>query len=390
VIKLAQYLGFADFFGRLLTELPNYATRLGNLMLNILRRVLSNPVAIMTMVTVMTIAYYAVDNLMDGFLNYLGYSIQSFQSYVNQLINQLRTGSCGVGDFVCYIENGLVMLARFILQYVFLTLFNALMWLVEQVINAIDYVVKFQMYVVHYILCNYIAPAFNIVNTAYVGGKVVTGIWRLMAGRGPARWFSTLIGGLGATLLTYVFSNAFLNFVFNLTGVTCKPGVVSLPTPSPPPVTPPPSLTGQGMGLSETISYTFGSGSPGRASLSMKESLTYHVGTTGAPKLKVLLSESLGYALSYIPPAQASIKLSLSESLGYKMVTSKALGALLIMSESLTYSASVSVSAPKPPAYCTATETGVVCYVVPQYVNAQVVVLEVSTTMTTSAGAKAG
>jgi len=41
---LAQYLGFSDFFGRLLTELPNYATRLGNLMLNILRRVLSNPV----------------------------------------------------------------------------------------------------------------------------------------------------------------------------------------------------------------------------------------------------------------------------------------------------------------------------------------------------------
>jgi len=43
---LAQYLGFSDFLGRLLTELPNYATRLGNLMLNILRRVMSNPVAV--------------------------------------------------------------------------------------------------------------------------------------------------------------------------------------------------------------------------------------------------------------------------------------------------------------------------------------------------------
>ena len=383
---MAQYLGFSDFFGRLLTELPNYATRLGNLMLNILRRVMSNPVAVMTMVTVITIAYYAVDNLMNGFLNYLEYSLQSFQSYVNQLVNQLRTGSCGVGDFVCYIENGLIMLARFILQYVFLTLFNALMWLVEQVINAIDYVVKFQIYVVHYVLCNFIVPAFNIVNTAYVGGKVVTGIWRLMAGRGPARWFTTLIGGLGATLLTYAFSNAFLNFVFNLTGVTCQPGVVSLPTPTPPTVTTPPSLTGQGMGLTENLSYTFGSGSPGKASLSMKESLTYHIGTTGAPKLKVLLSEALGYVLKYIPPAQASVKFSLSESLGYKLVSSKALGALLIMSESLTYSASVSVTAPKPKVYCVATETGAVCYTYIQYVSTQEVVSTVSTTITTSAG----
>jgi len=381
---LAQYLGFSDFLGRLLTELPNYATRLGNLMLNILRRVLSNPVVIMTMVTVITIAYYAVDNLMNGFLNYLGYSLQSFQSYVNQLVNQLTTGSCGVGDFVCYIENGLIMLARFILKYVFLVLFNALMWLVEQVINAIDYVVKFQIYVIHYVLCNFIAPAFNIVNTAYVGGKVVTGIWRLMAGRGPARWFATLIGGVGATLLTYVFSNAFLNFVFNLTGVTCKPGVVSLPTPTPPTVTPPPSLTSQGMGLSETLSYTFGSGSPGVASLSMKESLSYHMGTTGAPKLKVLLSEALGYVLKYIPPAQASVKLSLSEALGYKLVSSSALGALLIMGESVTYSVSVSVSAPKPPAYCTTTSMGVVCYsTVSIYVESPVVI-----SSTSSAGAQ--
>jgi hypothetical protein len=383
---LAQYLGFSDFFGRLLTELPNYATRLGNLMLSILRRVLSNPVAVMTMVTVITIAYYAVDNLMNGFLNYLEYSLQSFQSYVNQLVNQLRTGSCGVGDFVCYIENGLIMLAKFILQYVFLVLFNALMWLIEQVINAIDYVVKFQIYVMHYVLCNFIAPAFNIVNTAYVGGKVVTGIWRLMAGRGPARWFATLIGGLGATLLTYVFSNAFLNFVFNLTGVTCKPGVVSLPTPTPPTVTTPPSLTSQGMGLSESLSYTFGSGSPGKASLSMKESLTYHMGTTGAPKLKVLLSEALGYVLKYIPPAQASVKLSLSEALGYKLVSSSALGALLIMSESLAYSASVSVSPPKPKVYCVTTETGAVCYTYIQYVGTQEVVSTASTTITTSAG----
>jgi len=381
---LAQYLGFSDFFGRLLTELPNYATRLGNLMLNILRRVLSNPVAVMTMVTVMTIAYYTVDNLMNGFLNYLEYSLQSFQSYVNQLVNQLTTGSCGVGDFVCYIENGFVMLARFILQYVFLTLFNALMWLVEQVINAIDYVVKFQLYVVQYVLCNYIVPAFNIVNTAYVGGKVVTGIWRHMVGRGPARWFSTLVGGLGATLLTYVFSNAFLNFVFNLTGVTCKPGVVSLPTPTPPTVTPPPSLTSQGMGLTEGLSYTFGSGSPGKVSLGMKESLSYHVGTTGAPKLRVLLSEALGYALQYIPPAQASVKFSLSEALGYKLVTSSALGALLIMSESVTYSASVSVSAPKPKVYCTVSEASVVCYS-----TAEVVVESpVTISSTSSAGAQ--
>jgi len=381
---LAQYLGFSDFFGRLLTELPNYATRLGNLMLNILRRVMSNPVVIMTMVTVITIAYYAVDNLMNGFLNYLEYSLQSFQSYVNQLVNQLTTGSCGVGDFVCYIENGLIMLARFILKYVFLVLFNALMWLIEQVINAIDYVVKFQIYVIHYVLCNFIAPAFNIVNTAYVGGKVVTGIWRLMAGRGPARWFSTLIGGLGATLLTYAFSNAFLNFVFNLTGVTCKPGVVSLPQPTPPNVTPPPSLTGQGMGLTETLSYTFGSGSPGKASLSMKESLTYHMGTTGAPKLKALLSESLGYVLKYIPPAQASVKFSLSESLGYKLVSSSALGALLIMGESLAYSASVSVSAPKPPAYCTVSGAGIVCYPTVEIVVESLVVMS----STSSAGAQ--
>jgi len=380
---LAQYLGFSDFFGRLLTELPNYATRLGNLMLNILRRVLSNPVVIMTMVTVMTIAYYTVENLMNGFLNYLEYSLQSFQSYVNQLVNQLRTGSCGVGDFVCYIENGLIMLAKFILQYVFLTLFNTLMWLIEQVINAIDYVVKFQIYVVHYVLCNFIVPAFNIVNTAYVGGKVVTGIWRHMVGRGPARWFSTLIGGLSATLLTYAFSNAFLNFVFNLTGVSCQPGVVSLPQPTPPTVTTPPSLTGQGMGLTETLSYTFGSGSPGKASLSLKESLSYHVGTTGAPKLKALLSEALGYVLKYIPPAQASVKFSLSEALGYKLVASSALGALLIMGESVTYSASVSVTAPKPPAYCTATETGVVCYSTAEVIVESPVVIS----STSSAGA---
>jgi len=53
----------------------------------------------------------------------------------------------------------------------------------------------------------------------------------------------------------------------------------------------------------------------------------------------VLLSEALGYVLKYIPPAQASVKLSLSEALGYKLVSSSALGALLIMGESLTYSA---------------------------------------------------
>ena len=387
---MAQYLGFADFFGRLLTELPNYATRLGSLMLDLLRRLLSNPVAVMTTVTVVTIAYYAVDNIMDGFLNYLGYSIQSFQSYVNQLVNQLRTGNCGVGDFVCYIENGLITLARFIIQYVFLTLFNALMWLIEQVIKAIDYVVKFQIYVIHYVLCNYIVPAFNIVNTAYVGGKVITGIWRLMVGRGPARWFATLIGGVGATLLTYAFSNAFLNFVFNLTGVSCKPGVVSLPTPSTPIVTPLPKLPSQSMSVTESVSYSLGTALPSNVSLSLKESLSYSMGLTGAPRLKLVLGESLAYVLKYIPPAQASVKLSLSESMGYKLVTSAARGLLLIMSELLTYSLSVSVSPPKPKTYCVATETGAVCYTVIQYVGTQVVVSTVSTTMTTSAGAKAG
>jgi hypothetical protein len=260
------------------------------------------------------------------------------------------------------------------------------MWLVEQVINAIDYVVKFQIYVVHYVLCNFIVPAFNVVNTAYVGGKVITGIWRHMVGRGPARWVSTLIGGVSATLLTYAFSNAFLNFVFSLTGVSCQPGVVSLPQPTAPTVTPPPSLTSQGMGLTEGVSYTFGIGSPGKASLSMKESLSYRMGTTGAPKLKALLSESLGYVLKYVPPAQASVKFSLSEALGYRLVTSKALGALLIMSESLAYSTSVSVSPPKPQVYCVATETGAVCYTVIQYVGTQVVVSKVSTSITTSAG----
>ena len=118
----------------------------------------------------------------------------------------------------------------------------------------------------------------------------------------------------------------------------------------------------------------------------MKESLTYHIGTTGAPKLKVLLSEALGYVLRYIPPAQASVKLLLSESLGYKLVASGALGALLIMSESLTYSASVSVSPPKPKVYCVTTETGAVCYTYIQYVGTQEVVSTVSTTITTSAG----
>jgi hypothetical protein len=278
------------------------------------------------------------------------------------------------------------MLARFILQYVFLTLFNALMWLIEQVINAIDYVVKFQIYVVHYVLCNFIVPAFNIVNTAYVGGKVITGIWRHMVGRGPARWFATLIGGVSATLLTYAFSNAFLNFVFSLTGVSCQPGVVSVPQPTPPTVTPPPSLTSQGMGLSESLSYAFGSASPGKASLGVKESLTYRMGATGAPKLKASLSEAFGYVLQYIPPAQASAKLLLSEALGYKLVTGSALGALLIMSESLTYSVSVSVSPPKPQVYCVATQTGAVCYTVIQYVGTQVVVSKVSTSITTSAG----
>ena len=193
-----------------------------------------------------------------------------------------------------------------------------------------------------------------------------------------------MIGGLGATLLTYAFSNAFLNFVFNLTGVSCQPGVVSLPTPTPPTVTTPPSLTGQGMGLSETLSYTFGSGSPGKASLSLKELLSYHVGTAGAPKLKALLSEALGYVLKYIPPAQASVKFSFSEALGYKLVASGALGALLIMSESLTYSASVSVTAPKPPAYCTVSGASVVCYSTAEVVVESPVVIS----STSSAGAQ--
>jgi hypothetical protein len=112
--------------------------------------------------------------------------------------------------------------------------------------------------------------------------------------------------------------------------------------------------------------------------------MSYHMGTTGAPKLKALLSEALGYALQYIPPAQASVKLSLSEALGYKLVSSSALGALLIMGESLTYSASVSVTAPKPPTYCTATSMGIVCYsTVSIYVESPVVI-----SSTSSAGAQ--
>jgi len=56
------------------------------------------------------------------------------------------------------------------------------------------------------------------------------------------------------------------------------------------------------------------------------------------------------------------------------------------MSESLTYSASVSVTAPKPKVYCVTTETGAICYTYIQYVGTQEVVSTVSTTITTSAG----
>jgi len=118
----------------------------------------------------------------------------------------------------------------------------------------------------------------------------------------------------------------------------------------------------------------------------MKESLSYRMGTTGAPKLKVLLSEALGYVLKYIPPAQASVKFSLSEALGYKLVSSSALGALLVMGESVAYSASVSVGVPKPKVYCVATEMGAVCYSYIQYVGTQEVVSTASTSITTSAG----
>jgi len=365
---VAQYVGFSDLFGRIVSELPNYGYRFGRFLLDLIRRVVGNPVGFVTTVVGIALGAYLIDKWFDGLLQSLQVQVQgTIQTVSNQLTNA-PSPSCSLTNILGCIEGGLLFVVKWLFSNVFSVVIQGILTLIAYLIAGVRYIVEWNMYVLCYVLCYYVQPMFSSVTGAYVGVKVLTGMWKHMLSGGVGKFIITPFAGLGSTLVTYALANSFMNYVLNMVGISCSPQAVQQGKgcTEPPPLSltiqliTPPSTPKSPWSGNESVAYNLTFGAPSLLSSSGSERVGYGLNVVLAPKPRFSGSEYVSYVLRALPPGVSTMSNSSSEASKYLLSVSAMLGRAFMGSETVSYSLSVSVTTPTA-VICVCSFNGCIC-----------------------------
>jgi len=230
---MAQFIGFSNIFGELISQIPNYLERFSSFALNLFRRVISNPIGFMGVFVSVFIANYSIDSLFNTIVNDLDNAVNYVSSSVSNFISTITLQSCGAGDIACYVYNAFAEFSKYLLQGIYIAFVYPITYVIGAFLQFISYVIKMNMYLIQSTLCYVANSWFPPISGTYVAfkGFESIGSWLFQSalsaihGGSLGKGLLGIIAGLSVPILSFIsvdaLSKGLLVMVENVFGINC-------------------------------------------------------------------------------------------------------------------------------------------------------------------------
>jgi len=230
---MAQFIGFSNIFGELISQIPNYLERFSSFTLNLFRRVISNPIGFMGVFVSVFIANYSIDSLFNTIVNDLDSAVNYVSDSVSSFISTITLQSCGVGDIACYVYNAFAEFSKYLLQGIYIAFVYPITYVIGAFLQFISYVIRTNMYLVQSTLCYVANTWFPPISGTYVAfkGFESIGSWLFQSalnaihGGSLGKGLLGIIAGLSVPILSFIsvdaLSHGLLVMVENVFSINC-------------------------------------------------------------------------------------------------------------------------------------------------------------------------
>jgi hypothetical protein len=371
-----QYVGLGDLLSGFINRIPTYATQLGRFLLNSFTRFILNPWGFVTVLVGVGLAIDLLDRAFISIVTSLSNGVQLAQQSIANWVNSITPPACGSFDILCYIESGLLRVAKAIISAIFTYIISPLLNFISFILNSVLYVAKIVLYSVARFLCDFMGKYYGVITGAYATYRMFRSIGgRLLNAFIRGRLIQGIFGGVIAPILVYTVTSTIattlLNFVLSQFGVSCstltepQAPVTKLPTISTTAV----QSIGSGVvyGFSVTYGkavvesvpvaahYGFVKNTVGTTTLSISESSNYALSVKVAPPTSASMSVNAKYGFGVTPPLyftvivnaglaftitpQLTVPVSVSDAVAYvfKVLSVGAVDVAISMSSGVTY-----------------------------------------------------
>ena len=230
---MAQFIGFSNIFGELISQIPNYLERFSSFALDLFRKVVSNPIGFMGVFVAVFIANYSIDSLFNTIVNDLDNAVNYVSSSVSNFISTITLQSCGAGDIACYVYNAFAEFSKYLLQGIYIAFVYPITYVIGAFLQFISYVIKMNMYLIQSTLCYVANSWFPPISGTYVAfkGFESIGSWLFQSalnaihGGSLGKGLLGIIAGLSVPILSFIsvdaLSKGLLVMVENVFGINC-------------------------------------------------------------------------------------------------------------------------------------------------------------------------
>jgi hypothetical protein len=374
-----QYVGLSDLLSGFINRIPTYATQLGRFLLNSFTRFILNPWGFVTVLVGVGLAIDVLDRAFINIVSSLEGGVKLAQQSIANWVNSITPPACGSFDILCYIESGLLRVAKAIISAIFTYIISPLLNFISFILNSVLYVAKITLYSVAKFLCDFMGKYYGVITGAYATYRMFRSIGgRLLSAFTRGKLIQGILGGVVAPIIVYTITSTIattlLNFVLSQFGVSCstltepQAPVTKLPTVSTTAI----QSIGSGVvyGFSVTygkavvesvpvnIHYGFVRNTVGTTTLSIDESSNYTLNVKVAPPTSASMSVNAKYGFSVTPPLyftvianaglaftvtpQLTVPVSISDAVAYvfKVLSVGAVDVAVAMSSGVTYGVS--------------------------------------------------
>jgi len=372
-----QYVGLGNLLSGFINRIPTYATQLGRFLLNSFIRFVLNPWGFVTVLVGVGLAIDLLDRAFISIVTSLSNGVQLAQQSIANWVNSITPPACGSFDILCYIESGLLRVAKAIISAIFTYIISPLLNFISFILNSVLYVAKIVLYTIAKFLCDFMGKYYGVITGAYATYRMFRSIGgRLLSAFTRGRLIQGILGGVVAPIIVYTVTSTIattlLNFVLSQFGVSCstltepQAPTVSLPTVSTTAV----QSIGSGVvyGFSVTygkavvesipvsVHYGFAQNTVGTTTLSISESSSYVFNVKAAPPTSASMSVNATYGFAFTPPLyftvivnaglaftitpQLTVPVSMSDAVSYvfKLLSVGAVNVTVSISDSASYS----------------------------------------------------
>jgi len=371
-----QYVGLGDLLSGFINRIPTYATQLGRFLLNSFTRFILNPWGFVTVLVGAGLAIDMLDRAFISIVSSLESGVKLTQQSIANWINSITPPACGSFDILCYIESGLLRVAKLIISAIFTYIISPLLNFISFILNSVLYVAKIILYTVAKFLCDFMGKYYGVITGAYATYRMFRSIGgRLLSAFTRGRLIQGILGGVVTPILVYTITSTIattlLNFVLSQFGVSCntltepKAPVTKLPTISTTAVQSIGNSVVYGFSVTYgkavvesipvTTHYGFVKNTVGTTTLSISESSSYVFNVKTAPPASASMSVNVKYGFGVTPPLyftvivnaglaftitpQLTVPVSVSDAVAYvfKVLSVGAVNVAVSMSSGVTY-----------------------------------------------------